>query len=99
MRLAITFDGLRMLIADLIQQGHQPAAVLLSPHEKRDLKQEIMSRSKEHSKDAEEWDHDLRAFAFIAGVPVLSHQDVPRGSARIIEKRAVHDRNRDHRVI
>jgi len=94
-RLAISFVGLRLLIADLHAQGVMPAAILVSLHEKRDLKQELMARSKVHAKDAEEADHDLKAIGFIGGIPIISHADVPRGQARIIKKTDVADRNRD----
>lgn len=95
MRLAISFEGLRILIADLHQRGVKPAAILVSTHEKRDLKQELMAASKQHSKDAEEADHDMRAIGFIGGIPIMSHKDVPRGQARIIPKADIKDRNRD----
>ena len=94
-RLAISFEGLRLLISDLHKQGVKPAAILVSPQEKRDLKQELMAGSKVHSKDAEEADHDLRAIGFIGGIPILSHKDVPRGQARIIKKVDATDRSRD----
>lgn len=69
--------------------------MLVSSHEKRDLKQEIMAGSKLHFKDAEEADHDQRAIGFLGGIPILSHKDVPRGQARIIKQTDVADRNRD----
>jgi len=94
-KLAISFEGLRLLIADLHKQGLKPAAILVSPHEKRDLKQELMAGSKQHTEDAEEFDHDLRAIGFIGGIPIISHKDVLRGQARIIKKNDVADRNRD----
>lgn len=94
-RLAISFEGLRRLIADLHQQGVKPAALLVSEHEKRDLKQEIMALSKQHSADAEDADHDLKAIAFVGGIPILSHKDVPQGSARVITRNDIADRNRD----
>lgn len=75
--------------------GLKPAAILVSPHEKRDLKQELMALSKQHTKDAEEDDHDLRAIGFIGGVPIISHKDVSRGQARIITRNDTADRNRD----
>lgn len=95
MRLVITFQGLLQLLADLRGRGIVPAALLLSPNDKRDLKWEIIGSSKKHTKDAEEWDHDLRTVAFIGGVPVMSHKDVKPGTARIIEKQVARDRNRD----
>lgn len=94
-KLAISFEGLRLLIADLRKQGINPAAILVSEQEKRDLKQELMAGSKEHSKDAEEADHDMRAIGFIQGIPIVSHKDVPRGQARIIKKAEVAHRDRD----
>lgn len=94
-RLAITFDGLRLLISDLHKSGVQPAALLVSPFEKRDLKQEILALSKQHSADAEDADHDLQAIGFVGGVPIISHKDVPRGQARVIPRASVTDRNRD----
>ncbi len=94
-RLAISFEGLRLLIADLHKAGVKPAAILVSPHEKRDLKQELMAGSKQHDKDAEEADHDMRAIGFIGGIPIISHPHVPRGEARIIKKDDAADRNRD----
>lgn len=95
LRLAISFEGLRLLIADCHRQGLRPAAILVSPHEKRDLKQELMATAKEHTKDAEEADHDVSVIGFIGGIPILSHKDVPRGQARIMKKTDVKDRNRD----
>lgn len=94
-RLVISFEGLRLLVADLHRQGIKPAAILVSPQEKRDLKQELMARAKQYTQDAEEKDHDLRAIAFIGGIPVISHKDVPRGQARIIKRNDATDRNRD----
>lgn len=84
------------MVADLLKQGHHPAAILVSPHEKRDLKQDIMARSKNHTKDAEDENHDLSTIGFVAGIPIISHKDVPRGKARIIDRTAIHDRSRDH---
>jgi hypothetical protein len=94
-RLAISFEGLRLLISDLHRKGIKPAAILVSPNEKRDLKQELMANATTHSKDAEEADHDLRAIGFIGGIPILSHKDVPRGQARILPRAELKDRNRD----
>lgn len=94
-RLAISFEGLRRLISDLHVAGVKPAALLVSPHEKRDLKQEIMALSKQHSDDAEDADHDTRAIGFVGGIPIISHKDVPQGSARVITRNDVADRNRD----
>lgn len=98
MKLAISFDGLRQLIADLHAAGQKPAAILVSPHEKRDLKQELMARSKQHSPDAEEKDHDTHAIGFVGGIPIISHKDVPRGKARVITRNDPTDRNRDIHV-
>ena len=94
-RLAISFEGLRALIADLHAQGIKPAGVLVSEHEKRDLKHELMAMAKQHSKDAEEADHDLKTIGFIGGVPIMSHRDVPRGQARIIKGHDLRHRDRD----
>lgn len=94
-KLAISFEGLRLLISDLRKQGIDPAAILVSEHEKRDLKQELMATSKQHDKDAEEADHDLRAIGYIQGIPIVSHKDVPRGQARIMKKADVAHRDRD----
>lgn len=94
-RLVISFEGLRLLIADLHARGVKPAAILVSEHEKRDLKHELMAMSKQHSKDAEEADHDLHTIGFIGGIPIISHKDCPRGQARIIPRRDLADRNRD----
>lgn len=95
LRLAISFEGLRLLVSDLHKQGIKPAAILVSEHEKRDLKQELMAMSKQHSKDAEEADHDLKTIGFIGGIPIISHKDVPRGQARIIKRTDVANRDRD----
>lgn len=86
MRLAISFEGLRLLIGDLRALGKQPAVILVSPNEKRDLKQELMARSLEHSPDAEDADHDLGAIGIIEGVTIASHKDVPRGRAWIVPR-------------
>lgn len=94
-KLAISFEGLRLLIADLHAKGIKPRAILVSEHEKRDLKQELMAASKQHLKDAEDADHDLRAIGFIGGVPIISHKDCPRGTARIIPQATLKDRNHD----
>lgn len=93
--LAISFDGLRQLIADQHAAGLKPAAILVSEHEKRDLKQELMARSKQHLPEAEKADHDLETVGFIGGVPIISHKDVPRGKCRIIMRHSLADRNRD----
>lgn len=94
-RLSITLEGLRLLIKDLHAQGVRPAALLVSEHDKRDLKQEVMALSKQHSKDAEEQGHDKRALCFISGVPVVSHPHCAPGKARVIQKNELADRNRD----
>lgn len=94
-RLAISFEGLRALIADLHKKGVKPAAILVAPSEKRDLKQELMAMSKQHSKDAEEADHDLKAIGFIGGIPIMSHKDVSSGQCRVMLRQDIRDRNRD----
>lgn len=94
-KLVISWEGLRLLLADLHAKGVKPAAILVSPHDKRDLKQELMARSKQHSKDAEEADHDTHVIGFIGGIPIISHKDVRRGTVRFPKKTDVKDRNRD----
>jgi hypothetical protein len=94
-RLAISFDGLRQLIADQRAAGVQLAAILVSEHDKRDLKQELMAHSKQHTPDAEDADHDLHTIGFIGGIPIVSHKAVSAGKARLIQRFATHDRNRD----
>jgi hypothetical protein len=97
-RLAISFDGLRLLLNELIERGHKPAAIMVSPNEKRDLKQELMARSKQHTKDAESADHDVGVIGFIHGIPIISHPHVPPGKCRIMDRDAIGDRSRDHIV-
>ena len=93
-KLQITFEGLRLLIQDLKARGKRPAAICVSPEEKRDLKQELMAHSVSHSPDAEEWDHDLKAIGFIEGIPIVSMKDVPRGKAWIVPREDPTDPNR-----
>lgn len=94
-KLVITFEGLRLLINDLIASGQKPGAILVSPHEKRDLKRELMDRAKQRTPDTAENDHDLETIGFINGIPIISHKDVDRGKARIMLATDVLDRNRD----
>jgi hypothetical protein len=94
-RLAITLDGLRQLIKDLHAQGIKPAAILVSEHDKRDIKQEVKALSKQHAKSSEAKDADKRELCLVSGVPVVSHRDCPRGKARVIQRNDVADRNRD----
>lgn len=95
MRLCLTLAGLRQLIADQHAAGVKPAAILVSPHEKRDLKQEIMAMAKQYTKDAKNADHDLETIGFIGGIPIVSHKDVSRGQCRIVLRNSPGDRNRD----
>lgn len=94
-RLAITLDGLRQLIKDLHTQGIKPAAVLVSEHDKRDIKQEVKALSKQHAKSSERKDADKSEICFVSGVPIVSHASCQRGKARIIQKNDLADRNRD----
>lgn len=95
LKLAISFEGLRLLLKDLNRQGRPAAALLLNPLDSRDLKREILALSKQHTPDAEKDDHELQVVGFIGGVPIISHKDVTRGNTRVILKSDVHDRNRD----
>jgi len=70
----------------LIDSGQRPVAVLLSEHEKRDLKQEMLDiaplvRTGENGPEPVQ---DDEAFCFVEGVPVMSNKDVPRGKAWIV---------------
>jgi hypothetical protein len=95
MRLSLTFEGLRDLIRDYRQRGGQPIALLLSEHDKRDLKHELMAHSISHQPEAERSDHDRGVMGFIEGCVVTSHKDVTPGNCRIVDARMAADRNQD----
>jgi hypothetical protein len=94
-RLALTFDGLREMVRDLRDRGVHPALILVSEHEKRDLKQDILAFSTERLPVAYEADHEQAVIGFVEGCPVVSHPHMPRGKCRIIPHETARDRNHD----
>jgi hypothetical protein len=84
--LTLRLAGLRALVRDLIDSGQRPIAVLLSEHEKRDLKQEMLELAPltRNGENGPELVPDQEALCFIEGVPVMSDKNVPRGRAWIV---------------
>ena len=77
--LVLTLESVREMINDLRARGLLANIVMVSEYDKRDLKQELMSMGETLS------DTDEDVIGFIQGCMVVSHPDVPRGTARIIK--------------
>ena len=80
----LTVESVRELIADLRAHGLPAKIVLVSEYDKRELKQELMAMGDSLA----ESDEDV--IGLIQGCMVLSHRDVPRGTARIIKSDAIY---------
>lgn len=91
MRLVLTVNSLRELIRDQRAAGVDPAAILLSPHDKRDVKQELLELSAKMSGALKDREGDLvgdeDVLGVIQGCFILSHRNVPRGKAWVLPKK------------
>ena len=77
--LVLTLESVREMINDLRARGLPAKLVMVSEYDKRELKQELMAMG-----DAlAESDEDV--IGLIQGCMVISHPDVPRGTARILK--------------
>ncbi len=83
---SLTLQGLREMIQDLRRRNQRiPNCIIVSEYERRDLNQEMLGISKDPvARIDQRPEHDGECIAFIEGVPVRSHRDVPRGKARFI---------------
>ena len=79
----LTVGSVRELINDLRARGLSAKVVIVSEYDKRELKQELM----EMGESLAESDEDV--IGFIQGCMVISHRDVPRGTARILRPEAM----------
>ena len=77
--LVLTLDSVREMINDLRARGLPAKLVMVSEYDKRELKQELMAMGDSLT----ESDEDV--IGFIQGCMVISHRDVPRGTARILK--------------
>ena len=77
--LVLTIESVRELICDLRVRGLPAKLVMVSEYDKRDLKQELMAMGDSLA----ESDEDV--IGFIQGCMVISHRDVPHGTARILK--------------
>lgn len=98
----LTLDSLRELIRDQRARGVEPAFILLSPHDKRDIKQELQhmagelcaADTHEHAniERGQLLDRDGNALSdedvigIVQGVFIASHAEISRGKARIVPK-------------
>lgn len=98
----LTLDSLRELIRDQRARGLTPLVILLSEHEKRDIKQELMHAAGEQCKAETSVDESIESgklldrdgnalpddslIGIVQGVFIASHPEVSRGRARIIPK-------------
>ena len=76
--LVLTLDSVREMINDLRARGLPAKFVMFSEHDKRELKQELMELGESLAVSDED------VIGFIQGCMVISHRDVPRGTARIL---------------
>ena len=74
----LTVDSVRELINDLRARGLSAKMVMVSEYDKRELKQELMQMGEPLAQSDED------VIGFIQGCMVISHRDVPRGTARIL---------------
>ena len=70
---------MRELICDLRARGLPAKLIMVSEYDKRELKQELMAMGDSLA----ESDEDV--IGFVHGCMVISHPDVPRGTARILK--------------
>ena len=74
----LTLESVREFINDIRAQGYSTHLVFVSEYDKRELKQELMQMGE----SINETDEDV--IGFIQGCMLLSHKDVPRGTARVV---------------
>ena len=79
----LTVESVRELIKDLRARGLPAKVVVVSEYDKRELKQELM----EMGDQLAESDDDV--IGFIQGCMVISHRDVPRGTARVLRPESI----------
>jgi hypothetical protein len=86
MRLRLTVDGLRSLLADLrAAKRPLPRAILVSEYDRRDLNQDLLAGSvMPVAKQDQAPEHDGQAIGVVEGVIIASHPHVTRGSARLL---------------
>ena len=77
--MVLTIESVREMIADLRARGLPAKLVMVSEYDKRELKQELIAMGDSLT----ESDDDV--IGFISGCMVISHHDVPRGTARILK--------------
>ena len=77
--MVLTLESVREMINDLRARGLPVNIVIVSEHDKRELKQELMAMGETLS------DTDEDVIGFIQGCMVVSHPDVLRGTARIVK--------------
>ena len=77
--LVLTLESVREMINDLRARGLPAKLIMVSEYDKRDLKQELMAMGDSPA----ESDEDV--IGLIQGCMVISHPDVPRGTARILK--------------
>lgn len=77
--LVLTIESVREMINDLRARGLPAKLVMVSEYDKRELKQELMAMGESLA----ESDEDV--IGLIQGCMVISHRDVPRGTARILK--------------
>jgi hypothetical protein len=81
----LTVGGILEMLADMRASGEpMPAAILLSEYDRRELNQDLCAGAAQTLEDAKRDRHDGDAIAIIGGVPVFSHRDVRRGTARLV---------------
>ena len=86
-RLGISWEGLRQLIADAKAQGIDVAVLLVSEHDKIDLKEELIATAKAINMQPKDYSNNYKnQIAFLDGVIIASHKDVDRGKARLIPR-------------
>lgn len=83
--LVLTVEGLRELLGDLRSAGRTPVAIVLSPHDKNSIKDELENTGTRLKVDDRERDPTLdEVIAIIENVPITSHPDISRGKAQIL---------------
>lgn len=75
------------MIADVRAAGGVVGVVLVHPHHKRDLKQELLDAAPLAGVD-----NDEEVVGFVQGCMITSHPDVPINKAWVLPKNGVRDR-------
>ena len=88
--LVLTLESVREMIADLRARGLPAKLVMVSEYDKRELKQELMAMGDSLAASDED------VIGIIQGCMVISHRDVPRGTARILKPSAIGNRSMVH---